>query len=121
MLTTINDITNNALIFFNTIAAGSGGDSPDFSNLSATVVTWLNAFLIPVFVIIGGFSIFKLISLGWKIAHSADQPDERRVAIIGIVWWALGLVISIAAPVLVNVLLPSLIKAAHGGYVPPSS
>ena len=97
-----------------------GDSAPDFKDLITTVTSWTNAFIIPVCVIIGGLSIYKLIGLGWKISHSADIPEERKIAIHGICWWAIGLVVCIVAPLLVNLLLPALLNGSGGKYIPPT-
>lgn len=41
--------------------------------------------------------IIKLILLGMKLAQSGDDPEERSRIIKGMIWWGVGLLISIAA------------------------
>ena len=54
--------------------------------------------VLPVLAAIGAvFMIYKLVQLGIKLSQSGDDPEERSKVIKGLVWWGVGLLLTIAA------------------------
>lgn len=51
------------------------------------------------------FIIFKLVQLGIKLAQSGDEPEERSKVIKGLIWWGVGLLITVAAVIAVPTII----------------
>lgn len=99
------DKLNNLFLKLATRAeANSGGGGEDFgtkvSTLSAQIWS-IAGIVIPVLAGLAGvFVIFKLITLGIKLAQTSDDPEERSQTIKGMIWWGIGLIVCIAAAVI---------------------
>ncbi len=50
-----------------------------------------------IFSVVAVAIIIKLILLGMKLARSGDDPEQRSKTIKGLIWWGVGLVMTIAA------------------------
>lgn len=50
-----------------------------------------------IFAVVAAGIIVKIIMLGFKLAKSSDDPEQRSKVIKGMIWWGVGLLITIAA------------------------
>lgn len=62
-------------------------------------------------ILIGAFIVFKMVTIGLKIAKSSDEPEERSRYIKALIWWGFGLLICVLAATLVPSLLATLMPS----------
>lgn len=83
---------------------------PDLKPITDMVKGWGLMFLSAITGIIAVLAIFFLVKLGYKISKNAENPEERAKAIEGIIWWAIGFILTTVASAIAGVFASVFLK-----------
>ena len=93
--------------------ADSGGLDP--STIIDTIKPWVNIAMSIIFGLLGLFCAVKCAIIGFHIAKSADNAEQRSEYVRSLIWPIVGLLAAVIIPTVVTVILQQVQAAQIGG------
>lgn len=80
-------------------------ENPDFSEVTSTVTTWVNAALGVLIALEVIFATLKAIWIWWSVIRNSDEPDTRAVYLNALKWPVIAIIGTLLVVALANVII----------------